>query len=93
MSKGQCGLKMKYFTLRPESKYHDDIYAEASRKAMLEYARTIEEENQELATDLRKWVRDEEKKQKAFEFISNVVNNDRRNYYKEQNDGYKYSKG
>lgn len=32
-------LEMKYFVLNPESK--DDIYTEASRRAMIVYAKTI----------------------------------------------------
>ena len=43
---------MKYFVLKPRGK---DVYAAASRKAMRAYATHIQDENQELADDLRKW--------------------------------------
>ncbi|MDA3780460.1 MAG: hypothetical protein PF487_09635 [Bacteroidales bacterium] len=46
-------LKMKYFVLKPTG---TDLYAGASRLAMLEYARVIEPENPELAKELREWV-------------------------------------
>lgn len=44
---------MKYFVLKPRG---TDIYARASRRAMLVYAEMIEEENQDFAQDLRDWV-------------------------------------
>ena len=47
------GLMMKYFVLKPTG---EDLYAGASRLAMLEYARVIEPENPELAKALREWV-------------------------------------
>jgi len=48
-----AGLQMKYFVLKPTG---EDLYAGASRLAMLEYARVIEPENPELAKELREWV-------------------------------------
>jgi len=50
------GLQMKYFVLKPkgETKYHN-----ASRLAMTAYADAIEDENPELAKELRDWVFDE----------------------------------
>jgi len=50
------GLKMKYFVLKPAG---DNIYSEASRAAMKEYARVIIDENPNLANDLLKWVSNE----------------------------------
>lgn len=47
------GLQMKYFVLNPSKQ---DAYGKASRSAMLLYAISIEEENKELASDLRQWV-------------------------------------
>ncbi len=47
------GLLMKYFVLNPSKK---DKYGEASRKAMMAYARAIKAENPELAKDLQLWV-------------------------------------
>lgn len=47
------GLQMKYFILKPGG---TGPYAQASRKAMLEFANVIERENAVLATDLREWV-------------------------------------
>ncbi|MCK5605333.1 hypothetical protein KAR91_25800 [Candidatus Pacearchaeota archaeon] len=46
------GLKMKYFVLKPEG---DNIYSEASRKAMRAYAMHVQSENMELADELREW--------------------------------------
>ncbi|GAI86312.1 unnamed protein product [marine sediment metagenome] len=50
------GLKMKYFVLKPSG---DDRYAVASRKAMRAYALHIQNENEELANDLREWADNE----------------------------------
>jgi hypothetical protein len=46
------GLEMKYFVLKPKG---NNPYAHAARKAMLVYARSIEDHNQDLATELRAW--------------------------------------
>ncbi|MEN6537947.1 MAG: hypothetical protein ABFD60_07955 [Bryobacteraceae bacterium] len=46
------GLEMKYFVLKPHG---DDIYAAASRRAMLIYADTIEAVNAQFAIELREW--------------------------------------
>lgn len=45
-------LFLKYFVLKPEG---DDIYALASRRAMREYARTIEKEAPRFAKELIAW--------------------------------------
>ena len=50
------GLKMKYFVLKPRG---DDIYAQASRAAMREYARIIKEENPKLAEEVAEWATQE----------------------------------
>lgn len=47
------GLLMKYFVLKPEG---NDIYAQASRSAMCEYARVVKEEAPTLANELLAWV-------------------------------------
>ena len=47
------GLLMKYFVLKPKGK---DAYAIASQEAILEYALHIDQENSELADELRSWV-------------------------------------
>jgi len=47
------GLQLKYFVLNPTK---DDAYGEASRKALLAYADAIQDENHELAYDVRHWV-------------------------------------
>lgn len=46
------GLEMKYFVLKPKGK---GPYHHASRAAMYAYADAIEEENPELAKDLKQW--------------------------------------
>ena len=51
------GLFLKYFVLKPKG---SDIYAQASRNAMLEYARSIKEANPNFAEGIRSWVNDEE---------------------------------
>ena len=48
-------LEMKYFVLNPRSKSADDIFAQASRKAMQAYADHIESEDAFLARSLRLW--------------------------------------
>lgn len=50
------GLKMKYFVLKPkgETPYHN-----ASRMAMLAYAKAIDDENPKLKQELINWVFDE----------------------------------
>ncbi len=50
-------LEMKYFVLKPSS---NTIYGEASRKAMLAYARVIEEEAPDFSYELRQWINREE---------------------------------
>lgn len=50
------GLQLKYFILKPKSKYPRDPHANASRKAMLTYANEIREFDYELADDLIEWV-------------------------------------
>ena len=46
------GLIMKYFVLKPKG---NDVYAEASRKAMRAYANHIHQHNKELAIELSNW--------------------------------------
>jgi hypothetical protein len=46
------GLEMKYFVLKPKG---DDLYARASRAAMRQYAKLIQEDNATLANELREW--------------------------------------
>lgn len=46
-------LLMKYFVLKPRG---NDSYSNASRQAMLTYAKEIEAENPLLAVDLCIWV-------------------------------------
>ncbi len=51
----KVGLEMKYFILKPKSKPGVDVYAMASRAAMLKYADVIEPVNPTLANELMKW--------------------------------------
>lgn len=53
------GLLMKYFVLKPEG---NGSHSRASRAAMLVYANIISHVDSQLATDLRTWVADEERK-------------------------------
>ena len=46
-------LEMKYFVLKPRG---NNIYARASRCAMIEYASVIEDENPSFAEDIKRWV-------------------------------------
>ncbi len=48
------GLEMKYFVLNPNK---DDPYAVASRAAIATYADSIQGHNQQLALDLKNWMR------------------------------------
>jgi len=54
---------MKYFVLKPAG---DNKYAEASRKAMRAYAMHIQNENEELAEELRKWADSEMEKTDTY---------------------------
>jgi len=56
------GLQIKYFVLKPKSKTTDDVYAKASRKAILTYANEIIQIDEKFANDLIKWVAEEETK-------------------------------
>lgn len=58
---GKDGLIMKYFILKPKG---TDVYAKASRAAMLAYAGEIEKENHPFAVDIVHWVAEEEDKAK-----------------------------
>jgi hypothetical protein len=51
------GLQLRYFVLKPKG---TDRYAKASRAAMRRYAKLIQEENPELAQDLREWAEREQ---------------------------------
>lgn len=50
------GLRLKYFVLKPQG---SSTHARASRKALLAYAKVIEQENATLAKDLYAWERRE----------------------------------
>lgn len=50
-------LKMKYFVINPAG---DDIYASASRSALIDYARVIKKVNPRLARSLEQWACDED---------------------------------
>lgn len=50
-------LTNKFYVLKPEG---EDVYAKASRTAMLTYAKVIYDENPQLAQDLVAWVATEE---------------------------------
>ena len=58
------GIEMKYFVLKPKG---ENIYAEASRKALIAYAETIEDENPEMAQALIEWSSREEENSKKEE--------------------------
>ena len=60
------GLQMKYFVLKPRG---DDMYAKASRQAMVVYALTIYDVNPELAYDLVYWASQHAKTTKEREAI------------------------
>jgi hypothetical protein len=57
-TKSQTGLQMKYFVLKPKGKDGNDVYAQASRHAMMTYARYIQRDNPELAKNIVDWVND-----------------------------------
>lgn len=48
-------LTMKYFILKPKSRFTNDMHASASRAAMRAYAERIAPQDYELAEDLRAW--------------------------------------
>ena len=51
----KSGLYMKYFVLKPEG---TDIYAYASRMALREYAKCLDEGDPELSRGLKEWASD-----------------------------------
>jgi len=51
------GLQLKYFVLKPRG---NNIYAKASREAMLRYAEVIHNINPTFANDIKKWVKHEQ---------------------------------
>lgn len=57
------GLQLKYFVLKPRG---TDEYAIASRKALQSYARSINDINPELASDLLEWCRIESVREENF---------------------------
>ena len=57
MSQINKGLLMKYFVLKPNG---NNIYAKASREAMLRYAGIVQIINPNLADDLVEWVEKEQ---------------------------------
>jgi hypothetical protein len=54
-----AGLMLKYFVLKPGG---SDIYAKASRNAMVTYAAQIFRENPEFSAEIIDWVNEEETK-------------------------------
>jgi len=52
---------MKYFILKPRSKYYFDPHALASREAMRLYAFVIRDRDIDLANSLLEWIEREEK--------------------------------
>ncbi len=48
-------LDMKYFVLKPKSKYQEDTYAKAARTAMNAYADSIQRVDPELSKSLIEW--------------------------------------
>ena len=68
-----AGLEMKYFNLKPKSKYLDDAYASASRAAMRTFADAIAIENPELAQDVRRWARDEDVAAKQMPLLAEML--------------------
>lgn len=59
-------LELKYFVLKPKSKFSDDPYALASRMAMIEYAKFILDKDPKLAKNLIDWVDRENFEVKRF---------------------------
>jgi len=54
-------LEMKYFILKPHSKFHGDPFAAASRKAMRVYADMIKHIDENLGKELELWANRETK--------------------------------
>jgi hypothetical protein len=59
-------LNLKYFVLKPKSKYPDDPYAHASRCALLTFAIHIDKTNPDMARELRIWVEEESRLENAL---------------------------
>lgn len=49
-------IELKYWILKPRSKFVGDKFAMASRLAMIEYARAIRKTDRELSNALFAWV-------------------------------------
>lgn len=54
-------LKLKYFVLKPSG---DSAWARASRAAMRVFAAEIEQDNFQLAAEIKQWTYEEERKLK-----------------------------
>lgn len=55
-------LEMKYFVLKPKSKYKNDPWAMASRAAMRTFADMIAQTDPDIAWELKAWVDKEDKR-------------------------------
>jgi len=55
-------LKMKYFVLKPKSKFQGDPWAKASRDAMAAFSFSIRGTDPELAEELLQWLMAEDKR-------------------------------
>ncbi len=53
-------FETKYFVLKPKSRFKDDPFAIASRAGMREFAETIKDTDDELASELLAWCDREE---------------------------------
>lgn len=60
-------LEMKYFILKPRSKFRDDPWAKASRAAMKVFADEIKKTDPDCSEDLGYWIRREAARDAALD--------------------------
>jgi len=59
-------LELKYFVLKPRSKYYGDPWGRAARKAMFTFAIEIAGEDEELYHDLLAWIKREDAREESM---------------------------
>lgn len=65
-------LDMKYFVLKPRSKFVGDGHAAASRKAMRAYANHIRRVDEQMSNELIAWANKESDRESDLKVLQNI---------------------